>query len=178
MVNRLMEDNLKANTINGKFGVKKLIVIILIFLFSIPVVAAKGLQQEKIYAGGGLGINQLSGFDDAIGFQFFFGYDLDVALGDADIAVEVGYMSSGDFEKSGKGKDTDARGLWTTAVAAIPINSGVDLLGRLGLDLGDDDGIMLGIGAHFNLLNRRAIRGEFVIRDNVDSIQFNFIQHF
>lgn len=162
----------------------KLITIISIFMFSIPFVAAEGLQQEKIYAGGGLGLNQLSGFDDAVGFQFFFGYDLDAALGDAKLAIEVGYMSSGDFEKTVTifnqkiTAETDARGLWATAVASLPVNNGMDLLGRLGLDLGDDDGIMLGIGAHFYLQNRRAVRGEFVIRDNIDSIQFNFIQHF
>ena len=77
------------------------------------------------------------------------------------------------MHKNGK-TETDARGLWTTAVASLPLNNNMNLLGRLGLDLGDDDGIMLGIGTHFHLQNRRAIRGEFVIRDDVDSIQFNF----
>jgi hypothetical protein len=51
----------------------------------------------------------------------------------------------------------------------------VELIGRLGLDFGDDDGLMAGIGVGLLLTKNFKLRLEFVQRDKVDSVQFNFV---
>lgn len=132
--------------------------------------------DSGFYVGGGIGINSLDPFDDATGFQFFGGYDLAKAGFRAPpfkLAVEAGYMTSGTFEAGGFFGDFKVDGLWGTAVASYPVNPQFDLLGRLGLDIGDDDGLMFGIGAGFNIDKQMQLRGEYVIRDNLDSLQIN-----
>jgi len=49
------------------------------------------------------------------------------------------------------------------------------LPGRLGLGIGDDDGLMYGVGPGHDLTEKVAIRGEYVLRDEVDSLQLNFV---
>jgi hypothetical protein len=51
----------------------------------------------------------------------------------------------------------------------------VELIGRAGFDFGDDDGFMIGIGAGYIVNKNLKLRGEFVVRDNVDSLQFNVV---
>ena len=62
-------------------------------------------------------------------------------------------------------------------LAALPITNNIDLLGRGGIDFGDDDGLMTGIGIGFHASRQFEIRGEFVARDHVDSLQLNFVFH-
>ncbi|MDH5649552.1 MAG: porin family protein [Gammaproteobacteria bacterium] len=141
--------------------------------------------KEPIYIGGGLGLNSLTGFDDATGFQFFGGYELgDMGAKGFNFAVEAGYMDSGEFERSTTipflgtvTVATEAKGIWATGVAAYAASPTVDLLARLGLDFGDDDGLMIGIGIGFDVNKQMQLRGEFVTRDNVDSLQFNVVYH-
>jgi hypothetical protein len=156
---------------------KKYALIAGLALSSPAVLAAGGADQ--MYIGGGLGMNSLSGFDDAMGFQIFGGYNLgNMGTPGLKTAVEVGYMDSGDFESSvcfpiiGCPK-TSASGLWATGVAGYAIGQQLDLIGRVGLDFGDDDGLMLGVGLGYGMSKQMQIRGEYVIRDNVDSIQVN-----
>lgn len=139
-------------------------------------------QGEGIYVGAGVSSNSLNGFDDATGFQFFAGYDLTqagVSTPPFKLAVEAGYMKSGTFESEvtmfgvTTRVETEADGLWATGVARYPVNPRTELLARLGLDLGDDDGLMFGVGVGYDLTNRTQLRGEFVARDNVDSLQIN-----
>ncbi|MDT8451149.1 MAG: hypothetical protein RQ936_00220 [Gammaproteobacteria bacterium] len=51
----------------------------------------------------------------------------------------------------------------------------LNLVLRAGLDIGDDDGIMLGGGLGFKLNNKMEVRGEYVIRNHVDSLQVNLV---
>lgn len=150
--------------------------------------ASTALAQQPFYMGAGLGYNDVGGpFDEAVGFQIFGGYDFGFKLGSARTALEVGYMDSGDFEyeycipgfpgSCVRGED-NATGLWATGVAALPLNPAFDLIGRLGFDFGDDDGLMLGIGVGYNVNRQVQIRGEFVARDDIDSLQANFLYHF
>jgi hypothetical protein len=139
---------------------------------------AQGFNQDNLYAGAGIGLNSVSGLDDAIGIQIFGGYKLNmVNLDPIALAVEVGYMDTGDFEAGGMNVGS-ASGLWATAVANYPVSPEVNLLGRLGLDFGDDDGLMLGVGAGFRLSPELQLRGEYVIRDNIDSLQANVVYQF
>lgn len=145
-----------------------------------------GFDVQNLYGGFGLSLNSLGGFDDAMGWQIFGGYDLPWKLGDAKTAVEVGYMNSGEFETSitlpfGLGTykaTTEAKGIWATGVVAYPVNPQFDIIGRLGLDFGDDDGLMLGVGAGYWFNKQVSARAEYVIRSNIDSLQANLVYHF
>jgi len=144
-------------------------------------------NTDKLYLGGGLGFNSISGIDfsDGLGFQFFGGYDLPVKMGKGKLSVEVGYMDSGNMEVGSvtipvippqkitvEGK---AKGLWGNAVFSLPLQEKMSLIARAGLDIGDDDGIMLGAGLGFKLSNKMEVRGEYVIRDTIDSLQVNLV---
>ena len=132
------------------------------------------LRQERIYLGGGISNNDagVSGLDDGTGFQFFGGYDLPVKISGAKLAVEVGYWDSGDFDPAGS-----ADGLWVNGVIGLHLSRNLDLLGRAGFDFGDDDGFMIGIGIGVKMNKQLELRGEFVQRDETDSLQFNIVYH-
>jgi opacity protein-like surface antigen len=157
---------------------KKMSIVFIAMLYAFNTNAADGskstIDAKKIYFGGGLGLNSLSGIDlsDAIGFQVFAGYELPVEVGDGTLSVEVGYMDSGNFDGPGKGK---AKGVWANAVVSLPLQNKLSVIGRAGLDLGDDDGLMLGGGLGFQANEKMEIRAEYVIRDNVDSLQLNLV---
>lgn len=140
-------------------------------------------DPDNFYAGGGIGINSVSGFDDAIGPNLFAGYNMGEIFGveKLDLMIEAGYMDSGEFESSnflGQTVTSEASGLWTTGVVRYNLNDMWSFFGRLGMDLGDDDGVMIGGGAEFHLSEPFAIRGELVERDNISSIQANFVWDF
>lgn len=137
---------------------------------------AEDVYAKPFYLGAGVGFNNINNSyyndndSDAVGFQIFAGLPLAVNLGSASLAVEVGYMDSGEFDNG-----RNANGLWSTAVVALPLNSNVNLLGRLGYDFGDDDGLMAGAGVGFPIASKTALRIEYVARDHIDSLQANFV---
>lgn len=140
---------------------------------------------DHAYAGGGLSINSVTGWDNATGFQIFGGYNMHmVNIQPFTMAVEVGYFDSGSFEftETFMGETftakSSASGLWANAVFAYPINEQFRLIGRAGLDLGDDDGPMFGIGVGYDLNRQLDLRAEYVTRDNVDSMQVNLAFNF
>jgi opacity protein-like surface antigen len=139
---------------------------------------AEPFNANNLYFGAGLSNNDLSGFDSATGYQLFAGYPLDVNFGKGTLGVEAGYMNSGDFETTVPiiGKVTaDAKGLWGTAVGSLPITNAGSVIGRLGYDFGDDDGFMFGAGYDHKIADNVNIRLEYVVRDNIDSLQVNFV---
>lgn len=139
---------------------------------------AQEFKQENFYAGAGINLNSASGVDDAVGVQLFVGYELDmIDAAPIALAVEAGYMDTGNFEWRGRNVGS-ASGLWATAVASYRLNPELDVLARLGLDLGDDDGLMLGVGVGYALSKEIAVRGEYVVRDNIDSLQANVVLRF
>ncbi|MCW8831508.1 MAG: outer membrane beta-barrel protein [Gammaproteobacteria bacterium] len=142
------------------------------------------VDSDKLYLGGGLSLNSLSGIDfsDGIGLQVFAGYKLPVKIADGSLSVEAGYMDSGDMDSSvnipGLGVfkgETEAKGVWVNAVIDLLLKDKLSFVGRAGLDLGDDDGIMLGGGLGLRLDEKMQVRAEYVIRDHVDSLQVNLI---
>lgn len=152
-------------------------------------VVAQGVQQNEFYVGGGFSNNDVSSWDDATGYQVFVGYSLDrwlnFGLEDLSFAAELGYMDSGDFERRvcflnfGCFKDeTSASGVWTSAVASYSLSPEFKLIGRIGVDFGDDDGALLGIGAGYQFNNAFELRGEYVVRDEIDSLQLNLVYRF
>lgn len=144
-----------------------------------------GAMANDLYAGGGLSSNSVSGGGSATGYQFFLGYDLKgVKLGKANVAVEAGYMNSGSFDETVCAfticvtASAEAKGLWGTGVVYMPVANQLDFIGRLGLDIGDDDGIMFGVGLGYALDKKMQLRGEYVLRENIDSLQANIAVRF
>lgn len=139
--------------------------------------AMAALDTSRVYAGGGLGFNDADGKGgSATGWQILGGYDLNIKLADFDTAVEVGFMSSGDFDN--RPGSNSAEGLWVTWVPSIEIANQFSALGRIGLDLGDDNGIMIGFGGQYDINTTFFTRLEYVIRDNIDSLQINLLYQF
>lgn len=138
------------------------------------------VNPDRIFIGAGISSNSVSGSDDGTGFQFFGGYHFGKIANNLKLDLEIGYMDTGNMDVSVDvpffGKVTTnarAKGLWSTGVLLLELNPQIELIGRAGLDFGDDDGVMVGIGAGYNLNKQTQLRLEFVERDNVDSIQFN-----
>jgi hypothetical protein len=160
---------------------KKLMTGVLLLLLISGAASARQLfDTSKIYFGGGLSSNDLSGFDNAIGWQIFGGLPLDLQLGTGDLSIEVGYMDSGEFEQNIPPFGTittEAKGIWATGVGKWPVGKNLSIIGRLGFDFGDDDGLMLGGGVGYSVAKNLDLRGEYVIRDNIDSLQFNVVYY-
>ena len=162
-----------------------------LMLFSSASIAAEGgtvtFNTSSFYLGGGLGFNGQRG-GRSVGYQFLGGYEFAGKLnGDISSAIELGYMDTDTFE----GKDLrdgstsninpdpqEAQGFWLNYVGSYPIGNKVEGLWRLGLDFGDDDGIMAGAGMGYNFNRHWALRSESVIRESVDSFQFNLLYGF
>lgn len=165
---------------------KKVITLALsaLFVSSAATAANNGFNQDNLYFGGGLGSNSASGVDNGTGYQFFGGYQLDmVKISKIDSAVEVGYMDTGKMKScvtfplpiGEVCNDGAAKGLWATYVASYKFNKEVSGIARLGLDFGDDDGLMYGLGVDYKFAKQMALRGEYVKRQHITSLQVNFV---
>lgn len=129
------------------------------------------LDRNNLAIGGGLSLNSVDGpVDDEWGFQVFAGYQihkLNLMQG-VDSAIELGYMDYG-YD----GRDSD--GLWATYVASGAITGQANWLARIGFDFGDDSGLMVGAGIGVPVAARLDLRLEYVVRDELDSIQLNLL---
>lgn len=157
---------------------------IISFLIFSPVVQADVLDLNKLYVGAGLSSNSIDNFEDASGYQLLAGYDLDFKWEQLSTAIELGYMDSGDFDYSLNvpgnptnisGSIVGASGVWSTAVAKYQINKDFGFIARLGYDFGDDDGAIYGAGIDYKFSPSFDVRGEYVLRNEVDSLQVNLV---
>ena len=152
----------------------RVVVIGLVGMALSSAAVAQGFDTSKLFFGGGVSANSVSGSDSAVGYQIFGGYGFGEVSPKVFIDAEVGYMDTGTMKKSGRA-DVKANGLWANGVGRLMVAESVELIGRLGLDFGDDDGLMFGVGAGYLLSKKAKLRLEYVQRDNVDSVQFNFV---
>ncbi len=138
-----------------------------------PVIADESeplLDKGKFSIGGGISNNSISGLSDELGYQFFGAYNLSQVnlMQGVQSSVEFGYM---DYGFSG----TNSSGIWGAYVINGKFVGNFGWLGRLGYDFGDDNGLLLGLGLDYSINSKMDLRGEYVIRDQVDSLQFNII---
>lgn len=126
------------------------------------------LDRNKLSIGGGISDNSVGRVDES-GFQVFAAYDLD------QVNVMDGVHSSLEFGVMDYGFRRDSTGIWGNYVIEAGINQSINWLGRAGLDIGDDSGLMFGIGLGFGLNEQADFRIEYVVRDDVDSLQFNLL---
>ena len=137
------------------------------------VAAAQGFDNRRLFFGGGLAQNMVSNFDNATGFQIFGGYNFPELARRFSVDAEAGYMDTGKFKRTFV--ETKAKGVWGSGVARYMVAPQWELLGRLGYDFGDDDGVLVGIGGGYIVNKNLKLRLEFVQRDTVDSLQFNVV---
>jgi hypothetical protein len=167
---------------------KRGVILSLLMFFSSASLAAEGgsitLQTNSFYIGGGLGFNAYGG-GRSTGFQLLGGYEFAGKLnGDISNAIELGYMSTGTFESKNLNtgatgtSDQEAKGVWLNYVGSYPMSNRVEGLWRIGLDFGDDDGIMAGAGIGYNFNRHWSLRSEYVVREAVNSFQFNLLLGF
>jgi len=152
----------------------RVVVIGIIGMALSSVAVAQGVDTSRLFFGAGVSSNEVSGSDSATGWQIFGGYGFGEVTRNVFIDAEVGYMDTGNMNRSGGG-DVKANGLWANGVGRLTVAPSVELIGRLGLDFGDDDGLMAGIGVGFLLSKNVKLRLEYVERDSVESVQFNFV---
>ena len=115
---------------------------------------------------------------NAFGHQWFAGYDMTkyVPLGHRiTFAPEIGYTSSGNANTSAQ---SSYKGLWADGVVFYKVNSKIKFINRLGLDFGDANGIMVGIGGQYIIDERIRVRGEAVLRSGFKSYQLNALYQF
>ena len=144
---------------------------------------AQSFPIEHFYAGIGINRNDIdvNRVDDATGLQILVGYEFEQGVQNTPalvFAAEVGYLDTGDFDGPGNFEIDDAKGIWANGVATYNINENFAALGRAGLDFGDDDGLMIGFGGQFEFNDAFGVRLEYVIRDDIDSLQLNGIYYF
>ena len=155
------------------FAAVSLMIVSSLFATSLMAEQDKPLLDNSLVSiGVGLSTNSVSGpVGDKVGFQLFGGYDLkQFKLADGVFsAVEIGFMDYG--------FDGNSNGIWATYLAKGVIEDQLSWLGRLGMDFGDDSGVMLGAGLDYRINIKMNIRGEYVIRDDVGSLQVNFVYH-
>ena len=144
------------------------------------------LSTSSFYLGGGLGFNSWN-VGRSTGFQLLGGYEFAAKLnGDISSAIELGYMDTGSFESKSLDDGSSssftptqkAKGFWLNYVGSYPMGGRVEGLWRVGLDFGDDDGIMVGAGMGYNFNRHWALRSEYVVREAVNSLQFNVLYGF
>ncbi len=153
--------------------------------------AAAHCLSEKLYAGAGLGFNSVDNYpNDARGFQIFGGYCLDMHKQYPRVisSIELGYMDTGDFKRNvlvrqGRNtiqttQSTSYEGLWLNWIGEYKLDQRVHLLGRIGVDTGDDDGLMTGLGVGLNFSKWAQFRIEYVARDHINSTQINWLTGF
>jgi len=162
--------------------ISRMMVVVLVAMgFSSVALAQKmgqGFDQRRLFFGAGLSSNSTDGADNhPLGFQFFGGYNFGEFAPKFQLDAEVGYMDSGKFKSNQFGFNLggSAKGLWATAVPRYMITPQIELITRLGYDFGDDDGLMFGVGAGYILNPHLKLRAEYVIRDNINSLQFNVV---
>jgi len=144
------------------------------------VASAQSFDTKNLFFGGGLSQNKISGGSGSgMGYQFLGGYTFGQVAPQMRVDAEVGYQDATvkacDPFGFGICGNAHVKGLWATGVARYRVAPQIDLIGRAGLDFGDDDGFMWGVGGGY-LLNRNSqLRLEYVVRQNVNSLQFNFV---
>ena len=143
---------------------------------------------EGLYVGGGLSYNDLdlgsivkgANNETAMGLQAFAGLPITNSIEGFDTFAEVGFFRTSSFD-FGPGNKEKVLGVSGSVVLQKDLNE-VDPnlygLARIGLELGDDDGIFMGIGAGYRLTPKVEVRAEFVNKDLISSYQANALVRF
>lgn len=166
--------------------INRLLLIMLCSVAGIAQAEDSIIDKNKLYAGGGLSVNTVSSpfggqSRSAIGFSALVGYQLKSASENQhgiSTSVEAGFSQTNDFIDN---VDSDVFGIWFAGVAKkslaelAPKLSGI---AKLGIDLGDDSGVLMGLGLSYELSNKLSTRVEFINQDALSVYQASAIFQF
>jgi len=146
------------------------------------------LAPDGLYVGGGLSYNDLdfgsiangANNETAMGLQAFAGLPIANSIEGFDTFAEVGFFrtSSFDFGPGNKEKVIGVSGSIVLQKDLNEVDPNLYGLARIGLELGDDDGIFMGIGAGYRITPKVEVRAEFVNKDLISSYQANALFRF
>lgn len=130
------------------------------------------LDRNLFSIGVGFSDNSMSSpSEDDTGFQFLGAYDL------SEVNLMEGVASSIEFGFMDFGFPRDDTGIWASYLVDSTISGQFGWLAQVGFDIGDDSGLLFGAGVKYAIDEKMDLRGEYVIRDEVDSLQFNLLYH-
>ena len=171
---------------------KKIIIASLVTIAASTAVAqdtsSETSSAKGLYLGGGISYNDLDAgsiFDEidnasASGFQLFAGLPIASSIKGFETFVELGYFQTNTF-KLATGVKERVRGVSGSFVLQRNLNE-IDPnlygLARIGAEIGDDDGILMGVGAGYRLSPKVEFRAEFVNKDLVTSYQAKALVRF
>ena len=170
---------------------KKLLITSLLTIAASQVFADE--QQDTaspkgLYVGAGVSYNDLdfgsvikgAGNEAASGIQIFAGVPIANAIKDIETFAEVGFFrtSSFDFGPGNKERVTGISGSVVLQRNLTEVDPNLYGLARVGLEVGDDDGIFMGIGAGYRITPKVDVRAEFVNKDLISSYQANALIRF
>lgn len=126
-------------------------------------------------------------FKGAAGFQIYGGYMLEQKIADVvNISIEFGYHDTGDFDGANKivngnvvnDPSFNDAGVWVSGVFSYNIVEDFDIQGTIGVDFGDDDGLLIGGGVVYHLTDRVNLNLALIGRSESTSGQFNVTYQF
>jgi hypothetical protein len=140
------------------------------------------------YVGGGVSYNDLdlgstikgANNEAAMGLQVFAGVPIANAIKDIETFAEVGFFrtSSFDFGPRNKEKVVGISGSIVLQRNLNEIDPNLYGLAHVGIELGDDTGMFMGIGAGYRISPAVEVRAEFVNKDLISSYQANALVRF
>jgi hypothetical protein len=180
-----------SELITGKF-MKKVLITSLLTLVAHQALADDHATETTplptgLYVGGGISYNNLdfgsiikgAGNEATMGLQLFTGLPIENAIDNIETFAEVGFFRTNNFNFSGtKERVTGISGSIVLQRNLNEIDANLYGLGRIGLELGDDDGILMGIGAGYRIAPKVDVRLEFVNKDLISSYQANALVRF
>ena len=166
----------------------KMIIASLVTLAASTANAEQESAARGLYVGGGISYNDLDAGsifkevdnDSASGFQLFAGLPIESSIKGFETFVELGYFQTNNLKIAPNVKER-VKGVSGSFVLQRDLNE-VDpnlyALARIGVELGDDDGMLMGVGAGYRLSPKVELRAEFVNKDLITSYQANALVRF
>ncbi|MCY0964437.1 outer membrane beta-barrel protein [Parathalassolituus penaei] len=149
---------------------KKSVIALLPLLISGATLVHAENAIDHLQVGGGLSYNQIDSpfrhghSEDANGVNMFVGYEFDSGWNAIDTSVEVGFNRTDRFDEY----HDNVAGPWVALVgqrAVREVDPRLSVIGRVGLDVGDDDGVLMGVGFGFMIDPAVQLRAEYINRD-------------
>lgn len=163
---------------------KKYLLTVILTAATSSAIAEGSPINDKLYVGANLSHNTIDspfngGDVDASGYSLFAGLKFNNSVEGLTTSAELGYSDTKDFFKSNG--DADINGVWIAGVAekTLPeLDPRISALARIGLDLGDDDGILFGAGLGFHATDMLSLRAEFINKDASSVYQIGALINF
>ena len=133
-------------------------------------------NKKNFYTGGGVTYNTFES-GNAFGSQWFAGYDISEYFL---LVPRVGLAAEAGYSNIVKSASTIRRyeGVWSDMSLNYKYNSRIKYINRLGVDFGNANGVMMGLGLEYAIDRNIKVRSELVMRGVYKSYQVNALYRF